>query len=302
MTTEQHWEKATSHEGENAKKEKTIDPSNRITSILDQPLPSNLPIPLVLNSKIKTPDVSQPPIEVIYCEATIEQQLIYLILDTGSSKSLISYEFLKKIRKEIDKPSVRNLIDVHGQRKYPLGVVENLPIIVNKVEIPIDVEVTEAKDYAVIVGTDWLEKAKTPYNLGKPVSLREKSGINSEEIDKKENEKEYETEEVKEERSYIVQRDEDKLPIVKIKRNAMKESCTRCKELFQDIETLECLVDNLDEELEISQETQEYTNLEKNQQAKVEELMKNNKVLFAKGLMQLRRTKEEMHSITLKEG
>ncbi|CAG8837935.1 26997_t:CDS:1, partial [Gigaspora margarita] len=188
------------------------------------------------------------------------------------------------------------------------------------------------------------------YNLRKPVSLGEKSRINSQEIDEEKSKEEYEAEEVEEEKSYIVQGDEDKLPIVEIKKNAVsiegketnieqykeikeeklrgvslknmkrgwkrpdtvcwcekqlnseEESCTRCKELFQDIETLECLVDNLNEKLGISWETQEYTNLEKSQQAKVEELMKNNKVLFAEGLTQLERTKEEIHSIILKEG
>ncbi|KAF0484109.1 hypothetical protein F8M41_023092 [Gigaspora margarita] len=55
--------------------------------------------------RIETPDVS--PIEVMYCEAAIEQHPIYLILDTGSSKSLASHEFLKKIGKEIDKPSIK---------------------------------------------------------------------------------------------------------------------------------------------------------------------------------------------------
>ncbi|KAF0412186.1 hypothetical protein F8M41_007963 [Gigaspora margarita] len=172
-----------------------------------------------LNIKIEPPDIFQLSIEVMYCEATIEQQPIYLILDTGPKKS----------------------------------------------------------------------------------------GINSEEIDEEENEEKYEAEEVKKEKSYIVQRDEDELSIVEIKRNAMsierketnigqykeieeeklkgdkEESCTGCKELFKDIETLECLVNNLDEELGISQKIQKYTNLEKNQQAKVEELMKNNKVLFAEG-------------------
>ncbi|KAF0465054.1 gag-pol fusion protein [Gigaspora margarita] len=195
--------------------------------------------------RIETSDVS--PIEVTYCKATIEQHPIYLILDIGSSKSLVSYEFLKKIEKEIDKPSVRNLIDVHGQKKHPLGVVENLPIVVNKIKIPIDVEVTEAKDYTVIVGTDWLgkvkgridlakgvfeykwkqEKYQTPitcwkkiiYSLEKPVPLKEKYEVDLEEIGEEENEKEYESEEVEEERSYVVQGDEDKVPIVEIKKN-----------------------------------------------------------------------------------
>ncbi|CAG8816538.1 784_t:CDS:2, partial [Gigaspora margarita] len=220
------------------------------------------------------------------------------------------------------KPSIRNLIDVHGQRKYLLGVVESLLIVIIKIEISINVEVMEAKDYTMIVGTDWLdknEKYQTPitcwkkmiYNLGKPVPLEKR---NREEKDKKEDEEEYEPEEVEEEKSYVVQEDEDKLPIVEIKKKTMniegkeepgivcwckkrlnseEESCIKCKELFKGIETLKCLVDNLDKELGISHRTKEYTNLDKNQQAKVEELMENNKFLFAEGLTQLKRTKKK---------
>ncbi|CAG8833001.1 32905_t:CDS:2, partial [Gigaspora margarita] len=193
-------------------------------------------------------------------------------------------------------------------------VVENLPIVVNKAEI-YRYQDNRNKDYAVIVGANWLNKVKWRINLAKePISLEQKSRVSSEEIDKEENEEEYEFKEVKEKRSYIVQ---DKLPIIEIKRNTIsikekeadietgtiywykkwlnckEESCIKCEELFKNIETLECLVNNLDEELEIFQDTRKYYELEKNQQAKVDELMENNKDLFVKGLIQLGRMKKE---------
>ncbi|CAG8808338.1 15990_t:CDS:2, partial [Gigaspora margarita] len=150
----------TSHEGENAKSRQFMDPSD---SILDQPLPNNLLLPLVLNSTIETPDVSKLPIEVTYCKAVVEQHPIYLILNTGSSKSLVSYDFLKRIRKSIDKPSTRNLINVHRQRRHSLGIVENLPIEINKMTIPINVKasiVKIGKDYVNIEG---VEQSKEKY-------------------------------------------------------------------------------------------------------------------------------------------
>ncbi|CAG8686244.1 3008_t:CDS:2, partial [Dentiscutata heterogama] len=85
-------------------------------------------------------DAIQQPIEVIYCEAAVEQHPIYLILDTESSRSLVSHEFLKRIGKDINKPSTQNLVDVYGQRKHLLGVVEDLSIEINRIKIPIDVE------------------------------------------------------------------------------------------------------------------------------------------------------------------
>ncbi|CAG8850086.1 25216_t:CDS:2, partial [Gigaspora margarita] len=56
--------------------------------------------------------------KITYCEAAVEQCPIYLILDTGSSKSLI--------------------------KEAPIGVVKNFLIKINEIEIPIDVEVTKA--------------------------------------------------------------------------------------------------------------------------------------------------------------
>ncbi|CAG8801061.1 1612_t:CDS:2 [Gigaspora margarita] len=122
----------TSHKSKSARKIELIDPLN---SILDQPIHNDILLPLTLNSRIEILDVS--PIE--------------------------------KIRKEIDKPSARNLIDVHEQRNYPLEVVKNLLIVVNRIKISINVEVTEIKNYAIIVGTDWLGKVKEKIDLAKGV-------------------------------------------------------------------------------------------------------------------------------------
>jgi hypothetical protein len=41
-----------------------------------------------------------------------------------------------------------------------MGEVLNFPIAVQGIEVPIDVVVTEAETYSVIVGNDWLRKVK----------------------------------------------------------------------------------------------------------------------------------------------
>ncbi|CAG8812275.1 17894_t:CDS:2 [Gigaspora margarita] len=203
-------------------------------------IPNDVQLPLTLDSRIETLDIS--PIEVMYCEATLEQHSIYLKLDTRSSKY---------------------------------------------------VKVTETKDYAIIVGTDWLRKVKRKIDLAKrvfkkPVSLKKKYEVDLEEINEEENEKEYDSEEVEEKRSYVVQGDEDEVSIVEIKKNSVSiegkkknlepykrikqeileekgpdmigwykkrlnnkaDSCAICQDLSTGIETLECLVENLNKELE----------------------------------------------------
>ncbi|CAG8743082.1 11514_t:CDS:2, partial [Gigaspora margarita] len=201
--------------------------------------------------KIEKVDASDNvlPIEVAYCEAAVEQHPIYLILDTGFSKSLVSHKFLKKIRKEIDKPSIRTLIDVHKQRKYLLGVVENLLIIVNKIEILIDIEVTEAKDYIIIIENKYISIE------GRRVPIQNysqyKEGIQNNNLKK-----------IK--YSY---KGQNTIYWCEKSLNYETNSCAICRELFKRMETLECLVDDLDEKLDIKKKPMEDSKLEEEQQA-----------------------------------
>ncbi|CAG8536577.1 12926_t:CDS:2 [Dentiscutata heterogama] len=282
--------KATSHEGEGTDEISSVDPSSNSVS-------------LIFNNRIEAQDAIQQPIEVTYCEAAVEQYPIYLILDTGSSRSLVLHEFLKRIGKDINKLSTQNLVDVYEQRKHLLGVVEDLPIEINRIKIPINIEVTEAWDYTVIVGMDWLAKVKRKIDLkhgfleyewkdernkipitcwkkmahvlGKPVPLDNKS--KDEEVVNKEEADKYESNTAEEERSYIVQEDKDKLSIIEIKKDYVsiegkekepdtrcccekqlthtEDSCFECRELSVGMKTLECLVDDLNKELEIPKKT-----------------------------------------------
>lgn len=88
----------------------------------------------------------------------MDGQLIYLVIDTGSTGSLISKTFLDKLGRTIDEPSKVNLMDVNGGKRRSLGKVKNLPINIKGTTIPIDVDVSEATNYTVIVGNDWLTK------------------------------------------------------------------------------------------------------------------------------------------------
>ncbi|CAG8801901.1 7537_t:CDS:2, partial [Gigaspora margarita] len=71
---------------------------------------------------------------------------------------------------------------------------------------------------------------------------------------------------------------------------------------WKEIEMLESMVKNLNKKLEIEKVAAKVNKLEKEQQIQIEELIEKNKDLFAEGLIQLKRTKEEMHKIVMKEG
>ena len=96
----------------------------------------------------------------MYCTAQIDGKWVYLILDSGSSGSVITKNFLDELERKIDRESNINMVGIHGEKRQPLGEVLNLPIQVQDAVIPVNVTVTEATDYAVIVSNDWLSKCK----------------------------------------------------------------------------------------------------------------------------------------------
>ena len=61
------------------------------------------------------------------------------------------------------------MLNVNGERRRPLGEVENLEIQIGECNIPIDVIVSEANVYSVIVGNDWLSKAQAKVDWNKSI-------------------------------------------------------------------------------------------------------------------------------------
>ena len=50
------------------------------------------------------------------------------------------------------------MINIQGGRSRPLGRVTNIPLQINGIEIPINVDITESTDYYIVAGNDWLTK------------------------------------------------------------------------------------------------------------------------------------------------
>ena len=94
----------------------------------------------------------------MYCKAKVDGQEIELILDSGLSGSVVTKKFLEKVGRKIDQVSNINMIDINGGRKKALGEVIQLPIIIKNAELSINVVVSEAQDYDVLVGNDWFIK------------------------------------------------------------------------------------------------------------------------------------------------
>ncbi|KAG9294457.1 hypothetical protein G9A89_001962 [Geosiphon pyriformis] len=120
--------------------------------------------------KKKTPKTNKRPrqagladnsnVTPLICKAQVAGYFIDLILDSGLSVSVIAKHFLEAIGRKIDKPSTQPMTNVHGDKKKGLGIAKAVPVHINGISIETDMEVSEAKEYTIIVGNEWLKKTK----------------------------------------------------------------------------------------------------------------------------------------------
>ncbi|KAG9284788.1 hypothetical protein G9A89_003711 [Geosiphon pyriformis] len=78
----------------------------------------------------------------LICKAQVAGYFIDLILDSGSSL----------------------MINIHSDKKKDLGIAKAVPVCINDISIETDMEVPKAKEYTIIVGNEWLKKAKALLN------------------------------------------------------------------------------------------------------------------------------------------
>jgi hypothetical protein len=58
------------------------------------------------------------------------------------------------------------MTNINGEKRVPLGAIDNFPVTVGTITAPIKVDVTEATSYSVIVGNDWLQQVKADISFG----------------------------------------------------------------------------------------------------------------------------------------
>lgn len=75
-----------------------------------------------------------------------------MIVDSGSSGSVVSSHLLRGLDIKVERPSTINMVNVHGESKRPLGEISDFPFVVGEVEIPVDVVVTDANSYSAGTG------------------------------------------------------------------------------------------------------------------------------------------------------
>ncbi|CAG8777613.1 18196_t:CDS:2, partial [Dentiscutata erythropus] len=98
------------------------------------------------------------------CKAQVAGWKVDIILDSGSSISIISENFMKSLGRKINKSSDKKIISIHGERRSSMGVVTQVQVKLGSVTVATDMEVISATGYALVLGTNWLRKANTIIN------------------------------------------------------------------------------------------------------------------------------------------
>ncbi|KAG9304795.1 hypothetical protein G9A89_016825 [Geosiphon pyriformis] len=85
------------------------------------------------------------------------------------------------------------MTNIHSNKKKDLGIAKAVSVPINGINIEIDIGVSEAKKYTIIVGNEWLKKAKALldyklYNLSS-IQANQKEKQSNESDDDKSNEK-----------------------------------------------------------------------------------------------------------------
>ncbi|KAG9301539.1 hypothetical protein G9A89_008391 [Geosiphon pyriformis] len=89
----------------------------------------------------------------LICKVQVASYFIELIIDSRSSVSVIAKHFFEAIGRMIDESSTRPMTNIH-----------TIPVRINDISIKTDIEVSEAKEYTIIVGNKWFKKAKALLN------------------------------------------------------------------------------------------------------------------------------------------
>ncbi|KAG9306258.1 hypothetical protein G9A89_016162 [Geosiphon pyriformis] len=106
----------------------------------------------------------QKAITAMYTEAEVKGKTIRLILDSGSAGSIIIYQLMQQLKRNVDRPAQTVIVTADSIKKTSVGEIDNFPFTLDEITIPVKVLVMDAPQYQALVGNDWLQKANANLN------------------------------------------------------------------------------------------------------------------------------------------
>ncbi|KAG9301737.1 hypothetical protein G9A89_003283 [Geosiphon pyriformis] len=84
----------------------------------------------------------QKAIMAMYTEAEVEGKTIRLILDSGSTRSIITYQLMQQLKRNVDRPAQTVIITTDDIKKTPVEEINNFPFTLDRITIPVKVLVS----------------------------------------------------------------------------------------------------------------------------------------------------------------
>ncbi|KAG9284900.1 hypothetical protein G9A89_006278 [Geosiphon pyriformis] len=106
----------------------------------------------------------QKTITAMYTKATFEEKPIQLILDSGSTGSIITYQLMQQLQKTVDRLVQTVIVTADGMKKTPVGKIDNFSFTIDGITIPVKVLVMDALQYQALIRNNWLLKANANLN------------------------------------------------------------------------------------------------------------------------------------------
>ncbi|KAG9294177.1 hypothetical protein G9A89_021536 [Geosiphon pyriformis] len=98
--------------------------------------------------------LEKKPITVMYTDAKIDSQSIKLILDSRLAGSIITRQLINQLGHQVNQAASAKIITADGATKTPISKINNLPIEINGITVPIKVLVMEATQYQALMSND----------------------------------------------------------------------------------------------------------------------------------------------------
>ncbi|KAG9305481.1 hypothetical protein G9A89_021199 [Geosiphon pyriformis] len=81
----------------------------------------------------------QKAITAMYTETTVEGKPICLILDSGSARSIITYQLMQQLKRNIDRPAQTVIVTADGIKKTLVRKIDDFPFTIDGITIPVKV-------------------------------------------------------------------------------------------------------------------------------------------------------------------
>ncbi|KAG9284525.1 hypothetical protein G9A89_014129 [Geosiphon pyriformis] len=95
----------------------------------------------------------------MYTEAKVKGKQIWLILDSGSAGSIITYQLIQQLQRTVNRPAQTVIVTANDIKKTPVRKIDNFLFTIDEITIPVKVLVMNTSQYQALVRNNWLLKA-----------------------------------------------------------------------------------------------------------------------------------------------